>query len=224
MSVIHRTTLKPTKLELLTPWLPAQPWYAGAEGQRPELDRTGGFRLDDPAGEVGIEFMVVTDTSGPEPVSYHVPLTYRGAPLPGADHALIGTTEHGVLGDRWVYDGAHDPVVAAQLYALLLGEAEPQMQRVSDTPDPSVTARFTGQRDAAGPTVTSVTSVTDAPHGTDITLTTASGGGPLILRVQRVLGPGEESDTEALGEITADALRPDGTPARAVFVTAHAQP
>jgi hypothetical protein len=32
--------------------------------REPELARAGGFRLDDPQGEVGIEFMVVTDGSG----------------------------------------------------------------------------------------------------------------------------------------------------------------
>lgn len=47
MAIIHHTTLSPTKLELLAPWLLKQPWYAG-DGRAPELARTGGFRLDDP--------------------------------------------------------------------------------------------------------------------------------------------------------------------------------
>jgi hypothetical protein len=55
MAVIHHTTLTPGKLELLSAWLPSQPWYRDA-GRAPELDRAGGFRLDDPAGEVGLEF------------------------------------------------------------------------------------------------------------------------------------------------------------------------
>ena len=62
MAIIHSTTLTPTKLELLTAWLPGQPWYAD-RGRAPELARAGGFRLDHPQGEVGIEFMVVTDGS-----------------------------------------------------------------------------------------------------------------------------------------------------------------
>jgi hypothetical protein len=48
MSLIHHTTLKPTKLELLAEWLPTRPWYRGGAGQ-PSLTKVGGFRLDDPA-------------------------------------------------------------------------------------------------------------------------------------------------------------------------------
>ncbi|HSR83735.1 MAG TPA: 1,4-alpha-glucan branching protein [Streptosporangiaceae bacterium] len=143
MAVIHHTTLTPTKLELLAAWLPAQPWYPGP-GQPTALARAGGFRLDDPAGEVGIEFMVVTDNADGASVSYHVPLTYRGAPLAGAHDALIGQAEHGVLGRRWIYDGVHDPVLMAQLSELLRGGVQAQAQSVSDTADPTVVACFTG--------------------------------------------------------------------------------
>jgi hypothetical protein len=137
MAIIHHTSLTPTKLELLTAWLPSQPWYRGST---PSLAKCGGFRLDDPAGEVGIEVMLVADG----PAVYHVPLTYRGAPLAGAGHALLGTAEHGVLGPRWIYDGLQDPVLTAQLLALLRGEAVPQAQSATDTPDPSVTVHLDG--------------------------------------------------------------------------------
>ncbi|MFF3532938.1 1,4-alpha-glucan branching protein [Streptomyces sp. NPDC002466] len=220
MAVIHRTTLTPTKLELLDTWLPEQPWYRGTPGQRPELARTGGFRLDDPEGEVGIEFMAVTDTSGAEPVTYQVPFTYRGAPLAGADEALVGTSEHGVLGRRWVYDGTRDPVLVAQLFALVVGEAEPQMQSTSNAPDPSVTARF--DESGLGAELSSTTA-TDDPNGTKILVTTASDGRRLALRVNRVLRPGQEADAEALGDVTADAPLPDGTTARTAFVVVHAR-
>ncbi|WP_037607814.1 maltokinase N-terminal cap-like domain-containing protein [Streptacidiphilus rugosus] len=145
MAVVHHTTMSPTKLELLTDWLPGQPWYRGAPSA--ELTRAGGFRLDDPAGEVGIEFMIVTVSGAdaqPDPTeAYLLPLTYRGAPLDGAERALIGTSEHGVLGTRWIYDGTHDPVLLAQLAALLRGEAVAQAQSESDTPDPTVRVRVT---------------------------------------------------------------------------------
>lgn len=136
MAVVHRTTMTPGKLELVASWLPSQPWYEGLPGRGPELAKAGGFRLDDPQGEVGIEFMVLTDTT--DGVTYHVPLTYRGAPLPGGEAALVGTSEHGVLGTRWIYDGTRDPVLCAQLRALLRGEAVAQDQNASDAPDPTV--------------------------------------------------------------------------------------
>lgn len=84
MAVIHETTMKPGKLDLLAAWLPAQPWYLGAGRREPRLTRAGGFRLDDPAGEVGIEFMVVADAAAEDIVYYLVPMTYRGHPLAGA--------------------------------------------------------------------------------------------------------------------------------------------
>jgi hypothetical protein len=149
MAVVHQTTLTPGKLALLASWLPAQAWY-DATGSAPVLARAGGFRLDDPAGEVGIEFMIVTDQSGQEPASYHVPLTYRGAPLTGAGHALVGETRHGVLGPRWVYDGTHDPVLMAQLVALLRGSVAAQAQSLSDTPDPSVACYLDGTELSTG--------------------------------------------------------------------------
>ncbi|GAA1982999.1 maltokinase N-terminal cap-like domain-containing protein [Kitasatospora viridis] len=139
MAVVHHTTVSPSKVELLTEWLPAQSWYRGT-GAAPRLAKAGGFRLDDPAGEVGIEFLVVTDTADAEPVSYLVPMAYRGEPLPDAPtEALVGTAEHGVLGTRWFYDGGYDPVVLAQLAALLRGETTAQHQDESDTPEPTVT-------------------------------------------------------------------------------------
>ncbi|MFI6292179.1 1,4-alpha-glucan branching protein [Nonomuraea sp. NPDC050790] len=140
MAAIHHTTMTPGKLELIAGWLPKQSWRV--RDAPPGLVKAGGFRLDDPAGEVGIEFMIVVDAAAPEPVAYAVPLGYRGEALAGVpDEALIGTAEHGVLGTRWVYDGVHDPVVMERLHALLGGEAIPQQQSVSDTPDPTVTVQ-----------------------------------------------------------------------------------
>ncbi|GAA3483850.1 maltokinase N-terminal cap-like domain-containing protein [Streptomyces yanii] len=221
MAVIHHTTLTPTKLELLASWLPAQPWHRGTSGQQPELARTGGFRLDDPEGEVGIEFMAVTDTSGDQPVTYQVPFSYRGAPIAGADQALIGTTEHGVLGQRWVYDGTRDPVLVAQLFALIVGEAEPQMQSTSNTPDTSVTGWFaeTGTK-----TALASTTVTDDQSGTDLLVETAADGRRLTIHINRVLEPGQGAEGQALGTVTADAPLPDGTRARTTFAVVHAHP
>lgn len=107
MALMYQTTMSPSKLELIAAWLPSQPWFAGDASA---LTNLGGYRFDDPAGEVGLEGILVT--AGDETV-YHVPLTYRGAPLAGGENFLLGTTEHGVLGTRWVSDAAFDPVYRA---------------------------------------------------------------------------------------------------------------
>ncbi|GAA1101399.1 maltokinase N-terminal cap-like domain-containing protein [Streptomyces javensis] len=229
MSIIHKTTMSPTKLELLTPWLPQQPWYAAAR-RPPELSRVGGFRLDDPEGEVGIEFMVVRDDAGDRPAWYHVPMTYRAAPLDGAERALIGTTEHGVLGQRWIYDGPHDPVLVAQLIALLQGRAEPQAQSQSHTPDPSVTAEVTGSGLDVPAGAAGAPAVANGPDGTRLLL---GDGGP-VLRVTRVLRPepgaesGAESGVEsgpestgARGHVSAGWRLSEGGEARGRYVVLY---
>ena len=139
MSQIHRTTLTPSKLELAAGWLVGQPWYRG--GGRPELAKAGGFRLDDPDGEVGCEFMVVRDADG---TCYHLPVTYRATPLPDGEGALIGTTEHGVLGTRWVYDGEGDPLLLELVAGFVNGEIPAQAQSESETLDDTVRARLDG--------------------------------------------------------------------------------
>lgn len=136
MSEIFPTTMHPSKHELIGPWLLNQPWFSGVG--TPELENVGGFRLDDPAGEVGMEFIFVRDNASPAHVVYHVPLTYRGAPLKGAESALLGTSEHGVLGTRWIYDAAADPVWHTALTALAAGEVLAQHQKISNTLEPDV--------------------------------------------------------------------------------------
>lgn len=201
MAIIHQTTLAPTKLELLTSWLPGRTWYAGG-APAPRLAKAGGFRLDDPDGNVGLEFMAVTDESGAQATTYHVPMTYRGSPLPGGDAAFIGTAEHGVLGKRWIYDGTRDPVLVSRMFALLLGEAQPQAQNISNIADPSVTRSLTGN---TGTLPVEISTVTDEPHSTDITVRPATAPGPVMLRVNRILRPNAPGImTGTLGHITGE--------------------
>ncbi|WP_411731931.1 maltokinase N-terminal cap-like domain-containing protein [Paeniglutamicibacter sp.] len=148
MSEIFATTMDPTKKELIGAWLPRQPWFAGE--REPVLETIGGFRLDDPAGEVGLEFIIVADSASSTPVTYHVPLAYRGAPLPGAEAFLLGTSEHGVLGKRWIYDAEGDPVWQAQVWALLAGDVQAQHQNISHTLEPLVGVHRAGQESEAG--------------------------------------------------------------------------
>jgi Maltokinase N-terminal cap domain len=226
MAIIHKTTLVPGKLELLAGWMPAQPWFAGP-GREPALAKAGGFRLDDPEGEVGIEFMVVTDGSGNDAVTYLVPLTYRSAALPGAGAILIGTAEHGVLGRRWVYDATGDPVFVAQLVALIQGEAEPQAQNLSSKPDPTVTAIPV----TSGPLKVAAASVmASGQAGTDLRIETAAAAGvegQLTVRVHRILrpaGPADLADEAGRPCLSATWQLPDGTPAHGVLATAQWRP
>ncbi|WP_370409468.1 1,4-alpha-glucan branching protein [Streptomyces fradiae] len=209
MSVIHRTTMAPTKLKLLTAWLPTRPWYRGGAEAVPELAKAGGFRLDDPEGEVGIEFMVVTDSAGDEVHAYLAAMTYRAAPLAGAEHALIGTTEHGVLGTRWIYDGAHDPVLLGELAALLEGRAVPQAQSVSDTTDPTVEASFDGPAGTWDATAAPV--VEEGAYGTDVRL----GAGAPPLRLARVL---DEKAAGPRGHVVTGWSLPDGEARRGAYL------
>jgi hypothetical protein len=120
VAILYRAELNPTKLELLNGWLPGRPWYRGPSA--PDLTRVSAYRFDDPAGEVGIETMLVRAGDGPV---LQAPLTYRHAPLDGAQEWLLGTAEHSVLGTRWVYDGCRDPVyVNALANAILTGAGQ----------------------------------------------------------------------------------------------------
>ncbi|GAA3807099.1 CG0192-related protein [Cellulomonas soli] len=127
MAILHRATLTPTKTELMAAWLPTQEWCGGAGGA---LTPLGAYRFDDPAGEVGIESHVV-ELGGR---TFHVPLTYRGQPLDGAERWLVGTMEHSVLGTRWVYDAPGDPVYRAELVRVIC-EAGTQVEMFVDTPE-----------------------------------------------------------------------------------------
>jgi hypothetical protein len=118
MALLHRASITPGKLELLAAWLPERRWFAGTPGA--EVTRVAAYRFDDPAGAVGIETILVRVGDGPV---LQVPLTYRDAPLAGADGWLVGTTEHSVLGRRWVYDACGDPVYAAALAHAVLADA-----------------------------------------------------------------------------------------------------
>jgi hypothetical protein len=143
MAILHEATLRPTKLELLTQWLPTRTWYRGPED--PSVTKVAGFRFDDPAGEVGVETLIV-DAGGSV---YQVPLTYRGAPLADHEAWLVGTMEHSVLGERFVYDACGDPIYVAIVAAAMLGtaaqaeeyrSAEGELERV----EPSMFARGSG--------------------------------------------------------------------------------
>ncbi len=117
MATVYQATLVPSKMELLAAWLDQQPW--SGEG---ELERVAAYRFDDPDGDVGIEGHLVR-RPGSETV-LHVPVSYRSAPLEGAEPYLIGAVQHSVLGQRWVYDAMADPVATACFQRALDGNQQ----------------------------------------------------------------------------------------------------
>lgn len=193
----HGASLTPSKLALLEGWMGHQRWYA-AKGSDPRTRRVRSFRFDDPEGEVGIETLVVADESGPVPVVYQVPLTYRGAPVAGLEHALVGTMEHSVLGTRWVYDACHDPAYATQLLAAILGEVTAASSTESGTVDPSVHGVRHAQWSATA-TVRSARVLSGEQSNTSIILDCVLEDGtskPLICKVFRMLQAGTNPDVE----------------------------
>ena len=171
MAILHQAELRPSKLELIEAWAPSRPWFTAQEPGA--LSSVGAFRFDDPAGEVGVETLLVRVGEGPV---LQVPLTYRGAPLPGGEPALVGTMEHSVLGPRWVYDGTGDPVYLATLAAtaltggsqaeLVLQDGDEQVRReptalvrgsgTPGTPVPPIPVGSISRRDEDGLTVIEV--------------------------------------------------------------------
>jgi hypothetical protein len=192
MALVYRATLAPSKQELVESWLPTRSWAS----DRTVVGKLAEYRFDDPAGEVGVETILWhTDDGG----VLQTPLTYRAMPLADKEMHLIGTSEHSVLGRRWVYDGCGDHVWAATLAAVIVtGGIQAQMffeqdgERV-DVP-PRMQVKGSGS-DNDPPVVSSVDSVTD--HGT-LTVTRA---GDLELVVARVLGSGLEGELTLTGRV-----------------------
>jgi Maltokinase N-terminal cap domain len=117
MALLHRaSTLTPTKLDLASAWAVEQPWFSG--DPQAVFEPVGSYRFDDPEGQVGIETLLIR-AGEHEPV-LQIPVTYRDAPLVGAEHALIGTAEHSALGTRWVYDGVADPAYLSAVATVTL--------------------------------------------------------------------------------------------------------
>lgn len=163
MSDIYAATLQPTKPEAVAVRLSSVlgvPVAAGA------VRMLSSFRFDDPAGDVGCEtHLVAVDLQGQGETVLQVPLTYRGAPLEGAPaEALVTTMEHSVLGRRWVYDAAHDPIYVTELLLAITdaGSAAQQFAVADDGSRSLITQGLANVR-GTGPQADPV----DAPSGAD---------------------------------------------------------
>jgi hypothetical protein len=187
MAILHDATITPGKRDLMKGWLPSRSWFDGDLARKPHA----AFRFDDPDGEVGIECFLLGPEDGSSAPTYLIPMSYRGAPLEGAEEHLIGTTDHSVLGPRWVYDGCADPVaVSAILSAILTGGHQAELTREQDGAivrfDP--TCRVSGSGTASAGVRVSSVALLDAG---DPTITRA---GDLELVLSRVIGTPVEGD------------------------------
>ena len=193
MAVIHNAELRPSKTEAIAAWLPSQPWSGLAQDTPASpLVALGRFRFDDPDGEVGVETYLVSVGDGPV---LHVPLTYRGAPLPGAGAFLVTEMHHSVLGRRWVYDAVGDPVYADVLRrAIATGGHEADLEAAPGeggaAPSKEGTAVGSGSA-AESSTITSVQVTTD---GATTTVATEHGD-LLVVRVVGTAAPAGETLT-----------------------------
>jgi Maltokinase N-terminal cap domain len=196
MAILYpQAHLQPSKLEVLAPWLPARAWYRGPAA--PRVTRVAWFRFDDPEGQVGVETLLVR--AGDAAPVYQVPLTYRGAPLDGGDAWLIGTSEHSVLGPRWIYDACGDPVYAGVLATAIItgaGGAE-EVEHVDGQPrhrEPNMTVRGSGTPDTDGPPFAAITHVEDG----DPTLVLTDSVGLAVHRVLDAAAGGHDAGPAVL--------------------------
>lgn len=179
MAIIHRATLKPGKLELISSWLDAQSW--GGSG---EVTALGAYRFDDPDGEVGIEGHLLSR----DDVVLHVPVTYRAAPLDDLDAALIGRMHHSVLGERFCYDATTDPVAVACFGRALRGDQHEAVFEVHQD------GKVVGRRE---PTVT-LQLAEGAADELPVGCVTIALDGGAALRIAHVLGSDEPAGRSRL--------------------------
>jgi len=188
MATLHDAQLRPTKIELLSRWVPSQSWAGDVDTSA--LESVGAFRFDDPAGEVGIETHLLGTGDGKV---IQVPLTYRARELEGAQKSLITKMNHSVLGERWVYDASVDPVFARTLAeAILRGGRQAELIYLSkDGPRPREVTTWVRGSGSPAELVPDVHDVTFAHHG-DVTVIDT---GSLTLHLRRVVVPSPDDDS-----------------------------
>ncbi|WP_460437202.1 1,4-alpha-glucan branching protein GlgB [Arthrobacter tecti] len=173
--------------------MPSQRWFP-AKGRDISLNRVGGIKLEDPAGEVGLEVHLVAVESGRRLDVVNIPLTYRSEPLAGAEAALLGETEHSELGRRWVYDGTHDPVFVTAWVDLMRLEAATADGRTQGT----VCGVFGTSQASTGPAEIAV--LTGEQSNTSVVIPSADT--PMIVKFFRVLAAGESPDVLVSAKLT----------------------
>jgi hypothetical protein len=207
MALIYRAELSPSKLELIADRVRGSVWFAG-DPEAP-LVSVASYRFDDPEGEVGIETLLVRAGNGP---ILQIPLTYRGAPLDGAEDSLIGTMHHSVLGKRWTYDATGDPAyIAAVAFAALTGGRQAEqfvdMDGALELREPTAVVQGSGTDGAPTPNLPSLASIMSVDRKTT-TLVEADGVSFVLARTIGVAGSltAPESDPDEAVDAAAAVL------------------
>jgi maltokinase len=139
----------------------------------------------------------IRDSAGRRPTLYQVPVTVRSAPAADLEHALIGAV---VIdgGERWVYDGPHDPLYAQALYRLIISGARVQSETTSATGHPTrIRSRARVVRSHV---------LSGEQSNTSIIFELSEDERPIdgvILKVFRTLGEGDNPDIVVQSALTA---------------------
>ncbi len=201
-------------LELLAEWVPRQRWYAGKGSGTPEFARLGGLRLEDDGGaepdpaEIDVLFLQATTPDGVS-VTYQVPLTFRSEQAAELAHALVGVVEDPEAGERYVYDGPHDPAYLRAVLSLLAEEGEAwagegaAFGRCRAVRPPSGWANDSG----------SPTKVLGGEQSNTSIVVDADGDRPTIVKIFRVLAGGDNPDVVVQTALAAAGSTRVATPA-----------
>lgn len=194
---MNETALTPPLGDLLRGWLPRQRWFP-VKSAAFTLVRAGGLVLEDHTDDVGLEVFLGAVTSrmaggGSRTDVVQVPLSYRGAPLVGAEQALIGHCIHSELGNRWIYDAIHDPVFISEWLELIRNEG------VSSAGQATGHLAHSGHR---FPTVAGTVRVLSGEQSNSSVIVD-DGGSAAIVKFFRVLSEGRNPEVELGAALTA---------------------
>lgn len=181
----------------LEDWMPSRRWYAG-KGSAAQLRHLGAVTWPNPGGTTQdgplalVRTHFVVDESGPTPVTYQVPLTYRHDAAPELHTALVAELE-----GFSAYDACHDPAfVQGLLDAMHTGDslgsdADSMIWGTPVVPD------------AERPVVARCAVLTGEQSNTSIIIETQDSASPLIVKVFRVLHDGENPDVTVQSALAA---------------------
>jgi len=165
-------------MECITDWMLRQRWYAG-KGRVPQLVEVSRveWACDEPG--VSIRVLLLRDMANVPPSLYHVPIVVRPTIPRGAGRSLIGRDEH----DDYLFDAPYDP---AYVPALLRELGAPS---VDSTGAPLEGRVHSGEQ--------SNTSIIVGEHG----------GQPLMVKLFRLVQPGENPDVVLQSALSAAGSR-----------------